>query len=117
MEFRPITVDDEAELKRFERYFSTALRKRGDHDHGHWAQPHYLFKKFEPIHVRHFDVERDDVGVELLDHRARNRRLGWQLRFTDVIDRRIHVDRLDGSAGSGIAWSSGRVRRASVARR
>lgn len=34
------------------------------------AQLHDLLKEIEPVHSGHFDVQRDDIGIELLDRRA-----------------------------------------------
>lgn len=43
----------------------------GHHDDGSRSQPHDLLEKCEPIHARHVDVERDDIGRKGLDRLAR----------------------------------------------
>src|SRR5215472_10458683 len=36
-------------------------------DHGHGLPPHDLFQRVNAVHTRHFQVERDHVGLELFD--------------------------------------------------
>jgi len=55
---------DGAQAQRIERDGCTILRERRAHDHRHGAQPHEIAEKRETIHARHFDVEREHVGVE-----------------------------------------------------
>jgi hypothetical protein len=60
------------ELQRTQRGFRTALRERRDHHHRRRAQAHELFQEVEPVHLGHFDVQREHVRVGLLDEVARD---------------------------------------------
>ena len=61
------------------------------HDDRHRAQPHHLFQKLEAVHVRHFDVERHDVGIERLDRLARLQRIGGLRRRPRCPGRAVSV--------------------------
>ncbi|MNT21065.1 hypothetical protein D3C72_1563890 [compost metagenome] len=62
---------ESADFKRGQRRVRAAVGERRDHDDRHGAQAHDLFEKFQPVHFRHLDVERHDIGIELLDGGAR----------------------------------------------
>ena len=47
-----------------------------DHDHRRRTQLHDLLKKVDAVHVRHLDIERDDVRIERLHLLARLERIG-----------------------------------------
>ena len=66
---------DCADFKRLERGFGATLRQRRNHHHRHRPQRHDLAQERQPVHVRHLDVERDDVGIERLDALARDMRI------------------------------------------
>ena len=53
----------------FDNIGSTVCHGR-HHDHRHGPELHNLFQEFQAVHVRHLDVERHDIGIELLDRRA-----------------------------------------------
>src|SRR6267378_7950129 len=46
---------------------------RAEHDHRHGSAAHNQAQGLEAIHSRHFQVERDDIRVELLDFFQRER--------------------------------------------
>ncbi|PAV70594.1 hypothetical protein WR25_01976 [Diploscapter pachys] len=62
------------QFERADRRFRALAGQRRQHDDGHGAQAHDLFEEVEAVHPRHLDIERDDVGVERLDHLARGHR-------------------------------------------
>ena len=62
-------------------------RREGRHHHNRCRpQPHDLFQKTEPVHLRHLDIEGDDIGIQRLDHLARREGFG---RFAHHRDARI----------------------------
>ena len=65
-----------ADFERPQRGIRAFLGQRGDHDHGHRAQRHQLLKKGDAVHARHLDVERQHIGVKLLDLLARDDWIG-----------------------------------------
>ena len=60
-----------ADFERPQRGVRAFLGQRGDHDHGHRAQRHQLLQKGDAVHAGHLDVERQHIGVKLLDLLAR----------------------------------------------
>ena len=62
------------------------VRQRGDHHHRHRPQPHDFLQKIQPVHMRHFDVERDDIRLQRLDGGARLVGVGG---LADHLDLRI----------------------------
>ncbi len=62
------------------------LGQRRDHHDRHRPQRHDLAQERQAVHMRHLDVERDDVGIERLDLFARDMRIGRcrRLRFRDL---------------------------------
>ncbi len=74
------------DLERGERRLRAAMRHGGDHDDRHGAKPHDLLEKFQAVHIRHLDVERDDIGIELFDRLARFQRIA---RLADDVDVRV----------------------------
>ena len=77
---------DGADFQRFQRGLRARLREGGEHHHRHRPQRHDLAQEGETVHLRHLDVERDDVGIERLDLLARVKGI---LRCTDDLDFRI----------------------------
>jgi hypothetical protein len=67
---------DGAQLQRAQRDLRAALGKRRHHHHRHGPQAHELLEKLQPVHARHFHVEREHVGVGDLDEVARHQRVG-----------------------------------------
>jgi hypothetical protein len=67
---------DGAELHRPDRGARPSRRQARDHDDGKRPQAHDLVKKLKPVHFRHLDVERHDVGIERLDGFASLQRIG-----------------------------------------
>jgi hypothetical protein len=59
---------DRAQLQRAQGHLGPGLGQAGDHDHRHRPQAHDLLEELDAVHVRHLDVEGDDVGVQGLDH-------------------------------------------------
>jgi hypothetical protein len=47
-------------------------------------RPHQLVEELQPVHLRHLDVERDHVGIQLLDHVARLEGVGRRAHDLDV---------------------------------
>ena len=57
-----------SELQRAENHSAAEHRGRGaEHDHRTWRFAHQLPERLHPVHARHLDVKRDDVGIELGD--------------------------------------------------
>ena len=54
--------------------------------HRRRAETHDLFEKLDPIHVRHLDVERDDIGIQSLDSLPGFMGIG---RLADDLDERV----------------------------
>ena len=54
-----------------------------DHDDGHRPQAHDLLEELQAVHVRHLDVEGDDIGVQPLDGFARLQRIGGRADHLD----------------------------------
>ena len=77
---------DGAEFEGRKRRVRAAMGQGRHHDHRHRPQPHDLLEEFEAVHVRHLDVERDDVGIERLDRVAR---LAGVAGLADDLDVRI----------------------------
>ena len=67
---------DGADFERLERDLGARLGQRGEHHHRHRPQRHDLAQERHAVHVRHLDVERDDIGIERLDALARFKRIG-----------------------------------------
>ena len=67
---------DRAELERAQRDLRARVGQRRDHDDRHRPQAHELFEKAQAVHLRHLDVERNDVGIERADHLACGERIG-----------------------------------------
>src|SRR3546814_19959667 len=44
------------------------LRQRRKHHHWHWLALHQLFQKLQTALARHFEVQRQHVGLQLRDH-------------------------------------------------
>ena len=65
-----------ADFERPQRGVGAFLGQRGNHDHRHRAQRHELLKEGDAVHARHLDVERQHVGIKLLDLLARDDRIG-----------------------------------------
>ena len=89
---------DGAELQGVERRLGALAGQGRDHDHRHRPQPHDLLEELEAVHVRHLDVERDDVRIERLDRLARLERIAARRRPPRC------RDRARSAARSGRAW-------------
>ena len=63
-----------------------SLGQRRHHHHRHRPQPHQVLEEREAVHARHLDVQREHVGIELLDLLAGDQRIG---RRADHLDARI----------------------------
>jgi hypothetical protein len=64
-----------AELQGTKRGIRAARRQGRDHDHRHRPERHHLFEKGEAVHMRHLDVQGQNVRIELLDQLARLQRI------------------------------------------
>ena len=82
---------DGAQLQRAQRDFAAALGQGRHHHHRHGPQAHQLFKEVQPVHARHFDVQRQHIRVVALDQFARHQRIG---RGRDDLHVRLAVDDL-----------------------
>ena len=70
-----------------------------DHDNRRRTQPHQLFEEVEAGHLRHLDIERDDIGIERLDRIARFERIrGFAHDFDVGRDRERMRDQLPHAA-------------------
>jgi hypothetical protein len=67
---------DGAQFKRPHGDFAAAIGQRRHHHHRHGPQAHQPFEKIQAVHARHFHVQRQHVGVVLLDQLARHQRVG-----------------------------------------
>ena len=61
---------DRAELERLERCLGARLGQRGNHHHGLRPLHHDAREAGQAVHLRHVDVERDDVRVEFVQRLA-----------------------------------------------
>ena len=82
---------DRAELERAQGDVGAALGQRRHHHDRRRAQPHQLAQEIDAVHARHFDVERDHVGVDVADQLARGERVA---RRTDAFHVGLTVDDL-----------------------
>jgi hypothetical protein len=64
------------DLQRRQGHVRARCGQGRDHHHRHGAQPHDLIQELQPVHIGHFDVQREDVGIQLLDGRAGLQRIG-----------------------------------------
>lgn len=64
------------EFQRAQGDLGTPFGQGGDHDHGHGTQLHQARQEIQPIHLGHFHVQGDDVGVQVADHLAGDERIG-----------------------------------------
>ena len=80
---------DGAQFEGAHGHFSSALRQRGDHHHRHGAQAHQTAQEVDPVHARHFDIKRDDIGIRLPDHLARDQ---WVIGGADALHVVLSVD-------------------------
>ncbi len=60
-----------AELEGLERVIGPALRQGAEHDDRHRPMLHEQAQEGEAVHARHFQVEREHVGLQLADAVAR----------------------------------------------
>jgi hypothetical protein len=91
---RDLRLGDEVHRAEFQRAhgdLGAALGQRGHHQHRHRAQAHQFFEEVEAVHLRHLDVEREDVGIDPLDQVACDERIG---RHADDFHVRLRVDDL-----------------------
>ena len=56
-----------AQLQRAESRLAALLRQGTDHQHRHGRRRHEFLQKRQPIHVRHYNVQRDDVRTQRFD--------------------------------------------------
>ena len=82
---------DGADLERADRRLRTGLRQVRNHDHGRRPQLHDLLEKIEPVHLGHFDIEGDDIGIEFANGGASLERIG---RACDDLDLRVARQRV-----------------------
>ncbi|MNX97969.1 hypothetical protein D3C86_1303540 [compost metagenome] len=72
-------LGDEVHRTQFQRAhgdFGPALGQRRHHQHRHGPQAHQTLEEIEPVHARHFHVQRQHVRVQALDEVARHQRIG-----------------------------------------
>jgi hypothetical protein len=64
-----------AQGERIQRDIRAALGERGHHHHRHGAQPHEILEEGDAVHLRHFHIQGDHIGVERFDLLARHVRI------------------------------------------
>ncbi len=75
---------DRAQFHGADRDLGALLGQRREHDDRHRPRLHQLLEEIDAVHAGHFDVECDDVGLELRDHLARLVRIGGAVENDDV---------------------------------
>jgi hypothetical protein len=63
------------QFQRSHRDISATFRQRGDHDDWHGPQAHQPPKELDAVHLGHFDIQRNDVRIQVSNHFARDQRV------------------------------------------
>jgi hypothetical protein len=82
---------DGAQFEGLQGDFGAGRGQGRNHDHRHRSQAHKPVQELEAVHARHFHVQGQDVGIERLDHLARDHGIG---RRADHIEIRCAADDL-----------------------
>ena len=89
---------DRAYFQGRDRRHRSLVRQVRHHDHGRRAQTHDLGEEFDPVHVRHLDIESHHVGIERLHRIAGFQRVGC---LPDDLDIGVAAERMADQASHG----------------